>query len=116
MGLPDKEFYSIKEVAEETQIKPFVLRFWETEFKNLRPARRNSGHRKYTKPDIEFIKQIKELLYLKKFSIAGAKQHLLELKKLQQKQLKFELEESSHAIELLKSLKKELLEIEKMLK
>ena len=76
--LPDKEFFSIKEVSSLADIEPYTLRYWESEFKLLRPARRVSGHRKYTKNDIMLVLQIKELLYTKKFTIGGAKKFLLQ--------------------------------------
>ncbi|MCK9582313.1 MAG: MerR family transcriptional regulator [Endomicrobiales bacterium] len=75
-ALPEKEFFSIGEVSQLLQIKPYVLRYWESEFKTLHPQRRISGQRKYTKKDIELLFSIKELLYTKKFTIAGARKTL----------------------------------------
>jgi len=75
-ALPEKEFFSIGEVSQLLQIKPYVLRYWESEFKTLHPQRRTSGQRKYTKKDIELLFSIKELLYTKKFTIAGARKTL----------------------------------------
>ena len=74
--LPEKEFFSIGDVSQLLQIKPYVLRYWESEFKTLHPQRRGSGQRKYTKKDIELLFSIKELLYAKKFTIAGARKTL----------------------------------------
>jgi len=74
--IPDKEFFSIGEVSQIVQIQPYVLRYWEREFQLLRPARRPSGQRKYLRKDIESAFQIKDLLYIKKFTIAGAKKYL----------------------------------------
>jgi DNA-binding transcriptional MerR regulator len=74
--IPDKEFFSIGEVSKIVQVQPYVLRYWESEFNLLRPARRNSGQRKYVRKDIENAFQIKDLLYTRRFTIAGAKKYL----------------------------------------
>jgi DNA-binding transcriptional MerR regulator len=79
--IPDKEFFSIGEVSSITQTPAYVLRYWESEFRLLRPARRNSGQRKYIKKDIEFVFKIKDLLYENKFTIAGAKRFLISEKR-----------------------------------
>ena len=75
--IPDKEYFSIGEVSRIVQVQAYVLRYWESEFRLLRPARRSSGQRKYIRKDIETIFQVKELLYVKKYTIAGAKKYLL---------------------------------------
>ncbi len=75
--LPIKKLYhSIAEVGKMLDIKPFVLRYWETEFKELRPAKNRAGNRIYRSSDIELIKKIKKLLYEEKYTIAGARQQL----------------------------------------
>jgi len=71
-----KLYYSISEVAEITGLKPYVLRYWETEFSELRPAKNRAGNRIYKEKDIELISIIKELLYTKKYTIEGARNHL----------------------------------------
>jgi len=115
MQIPDKNFFSIKEASKITGVKPYVLRYWESEFKLLRPARRESGHRKYTRKDLELIGEIKELLYEKKFSIAGAKKCLLEEKRNKKEQLKLDLERDSATISALRETKKAIKEILKIL-
>lgn len=75
--IPEKEFFSIGEVSRIVQLPAYVLRYWESEFHLLRPTRRSSGQRKYIRKDIEAVFQIKDLLYTKKFTIAGAKKFLL---------------------------------------
>lgn len=75
--IPDKEFFSIGEASRIVQVPAYVLRYWENEFKVLRPVRRTSGQRKYTRKELELIFQVKDLLYIKKFTIAGAKKYLL---------------------------------------
>jgi len=74
--LPQKMFYRIQEVSRITGIKPYVLRYWESEFSSLRPEKGPSDQRRYRREDIELILRIKKLLYEEKFTIAGARRHL----------------------------------------
>ena len=71
-----KLYYSIGDVSKMTDLKQYVLRYWETEFKILNPEKNRAGNRRYKKEDILVIRHIKELLYEKKFTIRGAKQYL----------------------------------------
>lgn len=73
---PERLFYRIKEVCAITGLKPHVLRYWEQEFKNLRPVKSPKGHRLYRKSDLETILTIKKLLYEERFTIDGAKKFL----------------------------------------
>ena len=73
-------YYSIAEVSQITGIKPYVLRFWETEFPELRPAKNSAGNRTYRKADIRLIFIIKRLLYNEKYTIDGARQRLKQMK------------------------------------
>ncbi len=70
---PDKRYFKIGEISSITGLKPYVLRFWEGEFKQIKPDRTLSGQRVYRKSDLELILKIKTLLYEKKFTIPGAK-------------------------------------------
>ena len=79
--IPDKLYFKIGEVTSITDLEAYVLRFWESEFKIISPKRTESGQRLYRKSDIESIFRIKHLLYDKKFTIQGAKQHLKQLNK-----------------------------------
>ncbi len=74
----DKEYYRIGEVSRLTALKPFVLRYWETEFPMLEPVKSPSGHRLYRQEDVEMVLRIKRLLYDEGFTIAGARRHLRE--------------------------------------
>jgi DNA-binding transcriptional MerR regulator len=74
--IPDKLYFRIGEVSKLTQTKPYVLRFWETEFPTLKPAKSKSGHRLYRRQDVEAVLEIKQLLYGKGFTISGARKHL----------------------------------------
>ena len=74
--IPEKLYYSIGEVKEITGLEPHVLRYWESEFPTLRPKKNGRGQRTYQKKDIEMVLRIKDLLYKRKFTIAGAKKAL----------------------------------------
>ena len=71
-----KLYYSISEVSEITGLKQYVLRYWETEFSQLKPGKNRAGNRIYRSHDVDTIVEIKSLLYNRKFTIKGAQQHL----------------------------------------
>ncbi len=72
----DKNLYRIGEVSRLTDTKPFVLRYWETEFPMLQPVKSPKGHRLYRRKDVDTVLLIKRLLYDEGFTIAGARRHL----------------------------------------
>ena len=74
--IPDKFYFKIGEVSEISGLPGHVLRFWESEFKKIKPRRTASGQRSYTRKDIETILEIKHLLYDKKFTLEGARKYL----------------------------------------
>jgi len=74
--IPGKGLYRIGEVSRVTSTKPFVLRYWETEFPMLQPVKSPKGHRLYRREDIDTVFTIKRLLYDEGFTIAGARRHL----------------------------------------
>src|SRR5262245_20879132 len=78
-ALSEKTYYRIGEVAKITRIKPYVLRFWETEFNVISPSKSRSKQRMYRKKDIATILRIKQLLYQQGFTIKGARRKLQEL-------------------------------------
>ncbi|MGQ0712428.1 MAG: MerR family transcriptional regulator [Gemmatimonadaceae bacterium] len=71
---PVQEFYSIGEVCELTDLKPHVLRYWESQFRFLSPAKNRSGNRVYQRREVELIQLVKHLLYTEKYTIEGARQ------------------------------------------
>ena len=75
----ERHFYRIGEVSRLTELKPFVLRYWETEFPMLEPVKGANGHRLYRQEDVDLVLKIKRLLYDEGFTIAGARRHLKEL-------------------------------------
>jgi len=72
----DKNLFRIGEVSRLTDTKPFVLRYWETEFPMLQPVKSPKGHRLYRRKDVDTVLLIKRLLYDEGFTIAGARRHL----------------------------------------
>lgn len=78
--IPEKLYFKIGEVADITGIKPYVLRYWEKEFPSIRPQKTKTNQRVYQKRDVEAVLLIKSLLYDNKFTIAGAREKLKELK------------------------------------
>jgi DNA-binding transcriptional MerR regulator len=75
---PVQEFYSIGEVCELTGLKPHVLRYWESQFRFLSPAKNRSGNRVYQRREVEVIQLVQHLLYTEKFTIDGARQKVEE--------------------------------------
>ncbi len=76
--VPDKLYFRIGEVGELTSLKPSILRFWETEFPQLRPCKSSSGQRLYSKSDVELVLSIKKLLYADRLTIEGARKKISE--------------------------------------
>ena len=76
ISFSDKKYYSISEVSELCSVKPHTLRFWENEFKDLKPITRKGNRRYYQKKDIEVIRKIQSLLYKEGLTISGVKRNL----------------------------------------
>src|SRR5579863_6828131 len=76
--IPNKLYFRIGDVARLAGIKPYVLRFWETEFPGLGPKKSGTGHRLFRRKDVELVLEIKRLLYEQRFTIEGARKHLEE--------------------------------------
>ncbi len=87
VSIPDKLFFRIGEVAELTGVPPYVLRYWESEFKLLRPRKNHAGQRVYRKGDIELVLRIKRLLYEDRLTLEGAKKRLLQESRTRVQQL-----------------------------
>ena len=114
----DRLYYRIGEVSRITGLKPHVLRYWESEFKVIKPHKGGSLQRLYRRKDLELILKIKKLLYEEGFTIAGAKKKIRDLERLENKQLKLKLVEkksNGKDHELLASVKEELKGIRSML-
>lgn len=79
MTIPNKLYFRIGEVATLLTVKPYVLRYWETEFQDIKPSKSKSGQRLYKRRDVELLTMIKSLLYEERFTINGARKRLKEL-------------------------------------
>jgi DNA-binding transcriptional MerR regulator len=102
---PVQEFFSIGEVCSLTDLKPHVLRYWESQFRFLNPAKNRSGNRVYQRKEIELIMLVKNLLYTEKYTIDGARQ------KIDEHRRAGELKPAARAalgVEALQSLESEL--------
>lgn len=80
-AIPVREFFSIGDVCELTELKPHVLRYWESQFRFLHPAKNRSGNRVYQRREVELIMLVKQLLYVEKYTIDGARQRIEEYKR-----------------------------------
>jgi DNA-binding transcriptional MerR regulator len=78
-GIPEKPYFKIGEAARLCAVKPYVLRYWETEFRSLRPQKTRSQQRLYRRKDVELLLKIRGLLYAQRFTIEGARARLREL-------------------------------------
>ena len=95
-----KIYYNIREVGEMTSLKPYVLRFWETEFPQLRPRLSRGGRRQYQLDDIKMVLMIKKLLYDDGFTIAGARGRLAEIREQDPDQLEIRFNQFKEKSEL----------------
>jgi DNA-binding transcriptional MerR regulator len=114
----ERLYYRIGEVSRITGLKAHVLRYWESEFKVIRPHKEGSLQRLYRRKDLDLILKIKKLLYEEGFTIAGAKKKIRDLERLENKQTKLKLvdrESGGKAHELLTDLEEELKGIRRML-
>lgn len=99
--MEDKLFWTIKEASSILGLEPYILRYWESEFKEIKPERTSSSHRRYRKEDIEILKNIKDLLYNKGFTIKGVKKYL----KSKEKETPLVIEEvKQELVDILKGL------------
>lgn len=105
-----KLYYSISEVSKITSLKQYVLRFWETEFPELKPAKNRAGNRIYKLSDIKLIFLIKKLLYEDRYTIEGARQKLKLLYQMKSTQMTIPLQDNPED-DPVSSLKKDLQEI-----
>jgi DNA-binding transcriptional MerR regulator len=79
--IPVREFFSIGDVCDLTDLKPHVLRYWESQFRFLHPAKNRSGNRVYQRREVELITLMKDLLYVEKYTIEGARARVEEYRK-----------------------------------
>ncbi len=106
-----KIYYSISEVADLTDVKPHVLRYWESKFKMLKPKKNRAGNRMYRPKEIDLILRIKELLYDRRYTIAGARRSLLDERKSGDYQIEMNFDRRLAERTIMMTVKKELEEI-----
>ena len=114
----DRLYYRIGEVSRITGLKPHVLRYWESEFKVIRPYKAGSLQRLYRRKDLELIQKIKKLLYEEGFTIAGAKRKIRDLERAENVKMKLRLVEKRSdrgERELLADIREELKGIRQLL-
>jgi DNA-binding transcriptional MerR regulator len=117
--LPEQTYFSISEVTQLTGVKPYVIRYWESQFSVLRPARRDSGQRKFTQKEVDAILRIKDLLYERRYTIAGAKRFLKQEVRRGTAQLKLDLGDaqgSPNTLDALRTIRKDLEDTLRLLK
>ena len=100
-------YYSISEVSDLVGVKPHVLRYWETQFKMLRPKKGRGGARMYRKRDVETLFEIKTLLYDQRFTIAGARRRILDGKGDEREQIELPFTKLDRE-EMVRSLKRDM--------
>jgi DNA-binding transcriptional MerR regulator len=114
----ERLYYRIGEVSRITGLKPHVLRYWESEFRVIKPHKGGSLQRLYRRKDLDLILKIKKLLYEEGFTIAGAKKKIRDLERLETRQMKLKLLEkgsNGKAHDLLVAIREELKGIRKIL-
>lgn len=105
--IPEKAYFRIGEVSKILNVEPYVIRYWESEFKTIKPVRTKTSQRLYRKKDVQELLTIRNLLYQQRFTINGAKQQLMKMR---------DLEESADTEnEKLIYIKKELEQIRKIM-
>jgi DNA-binding transcriptional MerR regulator len=110
VSIPDKEYFRIGEVGKILGVDTYVVRYWESEFKSIKPIRTKSDQRLYRRKDLEDLLIIKNLLYTDKFTISGAKKQLLKMKEVMAQPADKDPEKQR-----LVEIKKGLLQIKKIL-
>ncbi|MCM2268312.1 MAG: MerR family transcriptional regulator [Elusimicrobiales bacterium] len=112
--MAEKTYFTIREVARKAQVPEYTIRYWELKFRLLRPLRLASGHRRYTQADIETLLEIKDLVFVKGYSLDGARKALA-ARRRQKKTAQAVAVTASAKSELLDGIKKELRQLIKEL-
>lgn len=116
-SIPDKLYFRIGEVGNLVGVEPHVLRYWETEFPAVGPKKSGTGHRMYRRKEVELLLKIKHLLYVKKYTIEGARQFLQAEAKMRNRRTQEKHEQRElFSTEMLPEIRRELAEILNLLK
>jgi len=105
----EKNYFTINEISKKTQVPEYTIRYWEAKFRLLRPLRLSSGHRRYTARDFEIINEVKDLVLMKGYTLAGAKKIIYSRKKDKSRQALSQ--PSDETIKFLENIKKELQQV-----
>lgn len=98
--IPNKLYFRIGEVSDLVGVRPYVLRYWETEFPEIKPMKSKSGQRLYKRKDVESLVRIKELLYGERFTIDGARKRLKDVLKVERKAHEGDVQDSDDPVQL----------------
>ena len=112
--MAEKTYFTIREVARKAQVPEYTIRYWELKFRLLRPLRLSSGHRRYTQADADAILEIKDLVFIKGYSLDGARKAIA-AKKRQKKTVQASAATASAKSDLLENVAKELRQLIKEL-
>jgi len=112
--LPDKLYFKIGEVADLVGVKPYVLRYWESEFSIVKPTKTKSRHRLYRRKDVETLLHIKQLLHNERFTIEGARKRIKSLPKDERRQGQLPLVDRTYRSVLVR-IKKDIEALHRML-
>jgi len=112
--MAEKTYFTIREVARKAQVPEYTIRYWELKFRLLRPLRLSSGHRRYTQADVDTLLEIKDLVFVKGYSLEGARKALA-AKRRQKKTAPAAAVTASAKSDLLDGIKKELRQLIKEL-
>ncbi|MBU2573693.1 MAG: MerR family transcriptional regulator [Elusimicrobia bacterium] len=107
--MSEKTYFTISEISKKTRVPEHTIRYWEAKFKLLRPLRLSSGHRRYTAGDFEIISEVKDLVLMKGYTLAGAKKIIYSTKKNKPQQTP--AQPSDDTLQLLEDIKKELQQV-----
>jgi DNA-binding transcriptional MerR regulator len=112
--MAEKTYFTIAEVSRKAQVPEYTIRYWEQKFRLLRPLRLSSGHRRYTQADIDTLLEIKDLVFVKGYSLDGARK-ALSLKRRQKKEPRQTAAVTVAKSDLLEAIKKDLRQLIKEL-
>jgi DNA-binding transcriptional MerR regulator len=108
--MSEKNYFTINEIAKKTQVPEYTIRYWESRFRLLRPLRLSSGHRRYTAKDADTIREIKDLILIKGYTLSGAKKVIYSRKK-NKEPVYHTPRPSDDTVKLLEEIKKDLQQI-----
>ena len=113
--IPDRLYFKIGAVSKIADIKPYILRYWESEFDMIRPQKTRSNQRVYRRKDVELILEIKRLIYKEKFTLGGAKKQIRAVQREKGSQLAMNFPEKQYK-KTLKQIRDELSSIKRMIR